>query len=77
MRNDSGITWFDDDDYIGAKVSFPSGAVWKIDSKIKEHEYYESQSDVEELAIDCEARGSFFCSKARSPDLAGPIGAHL
>ncbi|KAL5342195.1 hypothetical protein BJX70DRAFT_410871 [Aspergillus crustosus] len=67
MIRDSGIDWFDDDDYVGAKFSFPSGSVWKIDSKISEHEYYETQADVEECGIDCEARGSFLCSNVSGP----------
>ena len=57
------MTWFDDDEYIGTEVSFPSGSVWRIDMKIREHGYYETQMDCEELDIQSEARGVFICSK--------------
>ena len=57
------IVWFDEDEYIGTDVSFPSGSVWNLKSKIREHSYYESQADCEELDIPSEARGAFVCSK--------------
>ncbi|GIJ99439.1 hypothetical protein Aspvir_001571 [Aspergillus viridinutans] len=57
------IIWFDDDEYIGAEISFPSGSVWKLSSKIREHDYYEAQADCELFGIQSEARGVFVCSK--------------
>ena len=57
------IVWFDEDEYIGTDVSFSSGSVWKLKSKIREHSYYETQTDCEELDIQSEARGAFVCSK--------------
>ncbi|KAJ5131581.1 uncharacterized protein N7515_007620 [Penicillium bovifimosum] len=56
------ITWFDEDEYIGAEVLFPSDSVWRIGTKIREHSYYETQRDCEELGIQSEARGVFVCS---------------
>ncbi|KAJ5591445.1 uncharacterized protein N7459_001814 [Penicillium hispanicum] len=55
--------WFDDDEFIGTKVSFPSGSVWKLETKIREHAYQQHQRDCEELGINSEARGVFCCSK--------------
>ncbi|KAL4893373.1 hypothetical protein BDV59DRAFT_178108 [Aspergillus ambiguus] len=57
-----GRIWFDDDEYMEAEISFPSGSVWRLDEKIREHDYYESQ-DMEQLGVHSEARGTFFCSK--------------
>lgn len=57
------IIWFEEDEYIGAKLSFPSGSAWRLDSKIREHGYYETRADVEEMGIHSAARGVFFCSK--------------
>ncbi|PLB44941.1 hypothetical protein P170DRAFT_450006 [Aspergillus steynii IBT 23096] len=59
----SYVTWFDEDDWISAVISFPSGSKWRVDTKIGEHEYYQPQLDVEELGVQSEARGSFICSK--------------
>lgn len=55
--------WFDDAEYIGLEVSFPSGSIWKLQTKIREHAYQESQRDCEELGLNSEARGLFTCSK--------------
>ncbi|PYI35703.1 hypothetical protein BP00DRAFT_483899 [Aspergillus indologenus CBS 114.80] len=57
------ITWFDEDDFLGTETSFPSGSVWRLESKIHEHSYYEEQSECEALGIHSEARGVFSCSK--------------
>lgn len=56
------LTWFDEDEYIGTEVPFPSGSVWRLDTKIREHSYYETQKDCEELDIQSEARGVFIGS---------------
>lgn len=55
--------WFDDNEYIGSEVSSPTGSMWKLETKIHEHSYFESQEDCEELDIQSEARGMFLCSK--------------
>ena len=59
----SHITWFDENDWIDKVVAFPSGSTWRVDSKIREHEYYQTQFDVEQLGVQSEARGTFICSK--------------
>lgn len=41
--------WFDDNEYIGSEVSFPTGSVWKLETKIHEHSYFESQENCVEL----------------------------
>lgn len=71
---ESYVTWFEDDDWISTVVSFPTGSRWRIDSKIREHEYYESQCDVEQLGIHSEARGAILCSKVSGD---GPSSAFL
>ena len=58
----SDIDWFNDETYIGSSVSF-SSSVWRLERKITEHEYYETQLDVEELGINSEARGVFISTK--------------
>ncbi|KAI9046003.1 uncharacterized protein KD926_005949 [Aspergillus affinis] len=51
MKIGSNITWFDEDDYIRAAVSFPAGSVWRLETKVREHEYYETKVDIGELGI--------------------------
>lgn len=67
------ITWFDEDEYIGTEVAFPSGSVGRIDTKIREHSYCETQRDCEELGIQSEARGVFICSNVSGPGPATAI----
>jgi hypothetical protein len=60
----SGITWFDDDEYIGTEVSFeePDYSTWKLEKKVSENEYYETEKDVMAGCAFSEARAVFFCS---------------
>lgn len=62
-RNPSGITWFDDE-YIGTEVSFaePDYSTWKLEKKVAENEYYETEEDVTAGCAFSEARAVFFCS---------------
>ncbi|PYH86096.1 hypothetical protein BO82DRAFT_115851 [Aspergillus uvarum CBS 121591] len=53
------ITWFIENDFLGTETPFPSGSVWRLESKINEHSYYEERSECEALAIQSEARGVF------------------
>ncbi|KAJ6013728.1 hypothetical protein N7540_008319 [Penicillium herquei] len=55
--------WLNNDEYLGTEVTFPSNSVWKIDSKITEHEYRETEIDCNELGVRSETRGVFSCSK--------------
>lgn len=65
MRVRSGVTWFEDDDYIGTTVSFPSGSTWKIQKKLKENEHYvhESLAQIEGMGFVSEARAVFIVTK--------------
>ncbi|KAH8821901.1 hypothetical protein F5884DRAFT_828068 [Xylogone sp. PMI_703] len=58
----SGVTWFEDEEYIGSVVSLDNSS-WKLEVKIREHEYYETEEDTTVCGLDCEARGVFIYSK--------------
>lgn len=67
-RTPSGITWFDEDECIGTGVTFVGlgglvSSTWRLDRKIIESEYYESERGVTSGCSFSEARAVFFCSR--------------
>ncbi|KAL1998286.1 hypothetical protein VTN02DRAFT_6464 [Thermoascus thermophilus] len=63
MRIQSGITWFDDDDFINSTVSFPSESTWKLERKLQENEYYIPKDTAQIDGLGSEARAVFIGSK--------------
>lgn len=62
-RYKSGITWFDDDVFIGSEISFPGNSSrWKLDKKIIEHEYCEAEEMVQVGDRVSEGRAVFVAS---------------
>jgi hypothetical protein len=56
----SGITWFDDDVFIGSEVTFPGNSSrWKLQSKIIEHENCGTEKDCIAMEYVAEARAVF------------------
>jgi hypothetical protein len=60
----SGITWFDEDKWIGSCLTFtdPQPSTWIIDRKLAENEDLATEADVKECMMPSEARGIFVCS---------------
>ena len=60
----SGITWFEDDDWIGSEITFksPTFLKWKITQKIAEHENCMIESEVKNWGAESSCRGVFICS---------------
>ncbi|KAK2756113.1 hypothetical protein FQN54_005521 [Arachnomyces sp. PD_36] len=61
------ITWFDEDEYIGKEICFEglggsAQSTWRLDQKVLENEYCESEEDVTAGIVFSEARAVFFCS---------------
>jgi hypothetical protein len=60
----SGITWFDEDKWIGSYPTFTyiQPSRWRINRKLAENEDLATEADVEECMVPSEARGIFVCS---------------
>jgi hypothetical protein len=65
----SGITWFDEDKWIGSYLTFTyiQPSRWRIDRKLAESEELATESDVKECMMPSEARGIFVCSNIDVP----------
>lgn len=67
--NHSGVTWFDEDRWIGSEVTFgePHPSRWRLNRKLAESEDCATESDVKECMMASEARGVFVCSSINDP----------
>ncbi|KKA16609.1 Uncharacterized protein T310_9775, partial [Rasamsonia emersonii CBS 393.64] len=67
--NHSGVTWFDEDRWIGSEVTFgePHPSRWRLNRKLAESEDCATESDVKECMMASEARGVFVCSSIDDP----------
>jgi hypothetical protein len=76
-RIPSGITWFDDDDFLGAEVVFekPSYSSWRLDQKVIENENYEIEEDVTAGCAYSEATAVYFCSSTGEKNKGFPSSA--
>lgn len=62
-RYKSGITWFDDDVFIGSEITFPGNASrWKLERKINERESCQKEEDVKKAGLVFEGRVVFAAS---------------
>lgn len=51
-RYKSGITWFKDNAFLGSEIQFSKNASrWKLERKIIEHEYCQTEEDRRELGL--------------------------
>lgn len=65
-RLKSGMVWFEDEEWIGHKVSFdhqPCPSTWRLVQKIREREKYEPEHSWKSMEIPSEARGIFICEE--------------
>lgn len=65
----SGITWFEEEDWIGREIVFDSPIIsrWKVTEKIKESGDCESEIDVKEWNAESSCRGVFVCLSLNHP----------
>lgn len=65
----SGITWFDDDTWMGRGIKFqmPHPSKWKITDKISEREIPCFEWESEQMGMDMEAHGVFVCINVNNP----------
>lgn len=65
----SGITWFDDDKWIGSEVVFdgPRPSRWRLDQKLSETESCATEWEGREYQDSSQAQGVFVCSRVGDP----------
>ncbi|KAL2008415.1 hypothetical protein VTN00DRAFT_6609 [Thermoascus crustaceus] len=68
-RIPSGITWCDEEEFIGSQVIFQN-SVWRLDRKVSEKELYDTEQDAQMPGGGSEARAVFFCSRLDSSEEA-------
>lgn len=62
-RYKSGITWFDDNVFIGSEIVFPGNSSrWTLKRKIIEHEYCDTEEDAKNMGLISEGRAVFVAS---------------
>jgi hypothetical protein len=68
VQINSGVTWFEDDDWIGSEIVFKSPTVsnWEVTRKIAEHEECVGEQDVEDRVSGIIMSWSFRVFKSRS-----------
>jgi hypothetical protein len=65
MDKTSGITWFDDDKWIGSEVVFGASdqrSRWILNQKLSERESFGYELDVKNVHLDLRAQAVFLCS---------------
>lgn len=69
VRYHSGITWFEEEDWIGRDIVFNSPVVsrWKVTKKITESRDCAPESDVKLIHAESSCRGVFVCSSIDHP----------
>lgn len=66
-RYKSHITWFNDERFLGSKVTFPdcSTATWKLERKLIEHGNLTEEHEAQIPGWASEARAIFVCSSVK------------
>lgn len=65
----SHIEWFEDEEWIGSKISFdqPSPSTWILVEKLRSREKYNTEWQWEDCHEPSEARGIFVCEEEGQP----------
>lgn len=73
------MTWFEDEEWIGSKVTFdhPLSSTWTLVHKLRERELWGSEEEWKSLGSPSEARGIFVCEEEGRPDRQAVVKIYM